>query len=355
VSKNKGIKRFKLFDYNRNGAGVSKNKSERLKGTLKGFFISYKDNIGKLISVNIFMVLGNFPLIFLIAALAGMTKISAFVPMNDLFQNLHGVIFDSSYDPASMALYGLYGIQNELLVPTVTTYVFYGISALALFSFGFVNVGTAYILRNIAKGDPIFPWSDFWYAVKRNWRQALIFGIIDGGIIFLLCANIYWMTSYGGVFFTDLMFWSNIVIFILYFCMRFYVYVQMVTFKLSLFKIIKNSLIFALVGFKRNFVALIGIIILALFNVLLFVAFNGYLISFAVAVPLILFFSSCAYMKIYASYFKIKAIMIDPYYEEHPDEAPDNEEKESEQLMTDDVTEKERLDEIKKRNGIPTE
>lgn len=352
MSKDKGFKRFKLFDYNRNGAGVSKNAVDKQRGTIKGFFISYKDNIGKIISVNIFMVLGNFPLIFLIAALAGFTQTSALVPMNDIFQNLSAIFFGSVKDPANMALYGLYGIQNEILVPTTTTYVFYGISALTLFTFGFVNVGTAYILRNIAKGEPIFPWSDFWYAVKRNWRQSLIFGIIDGVIICVLCANIYSMTSYGGVFFTDMMFWSNVIILLLYFFMRFYIYVQMVTFKLSILKMLKNALIFALIGFKRNFIALFGIMLLVLFNATLFIAFNGYLISFAVAVPLIILFASCAYMKVYASYFKIKEIMIDPYSKNNPDTPNEDSSINEDPLMRDDVTELERLNAIKQRNGI---
>ena len=42
--------------------------------------------------------------------------------------------------------------------------------------------------------------------------------------------------------------------------------------------------------------------------------------------------------------------MIDPYLAEHPEEAP--EESDEEAIMHDDVTERERLEEIKKRNGI---
>ena len=54
-------------------------------------------------------------------------------------------------------------------------------------------------------------------------------------------------------------------------------------------------------------------------------------------------------MKVYASYFKIKEIMIDPYLKEHPELQPQNEE---EIIMKDDVTERERLEEIKRRNGL---
>ena len=42
--------------------------------------------------------------------------------------------------------------------------------------------------------------------------------------------------------------------------------------------------------------------------------------------------------------------MIDPYLDEHPEEKPVEFEEES--VMKDDVTEKERLEAIKKRNGI---
>jgi hypothetical protein len=71
----------------------------------------------------------------------------------------------------------------------------------------------------------------------------------------------------------------------------------------------------------------------------------------AVAAPLIILFSSFAFMKVYASYYKIKEIMIDPYKDEHPEEFV-SESEEVEAIMRDDVTERERLLEIKKRNNI---
>ena len=47
---------------------------------------------------------------------------------------------------------------------------------------------------------------------------------------------------------------------------------------------------------------------------------------------------------------KIKQYMIDPYLEEHPEDRP--EAVDIETIMSDDVTEKERLEQIKKRNNI---
>ena len=342
-------KRLQLFNIAKDGKGVSKN-NDLQKGSMKHFFASYKTNFGKLVSTNIIMVLCNFPVLFLIATLSGVTKVDAFVPMQDLFQSISGVFANTAPNPSNSIIYALTGLQNQILVPTTLTYVFYGIAALTLLSFGIVNVGTAYILRNLAKGEPVFVWSDFVYAVKRNWKQALPFGIIDIAINFILCYNLYTLLFGASGFMQGFIFWANVAIFIIYFFMRYYIYVQMVTFKLSVFKIIKNSLIFSILGLKRNFVALFGIIIFIFLEALSLFGAGGILLPFAIAIPLCVLLSNTAYMKVYASYYKIKDVMIDPYLKDHPEEAESTDN--DEVIMSDDVTEKERLEEIKRRNGI---
>ena len=343
-------KRLRLFDITKDGKGLSKNSNEKAGG-LKRFFTSYKDNFGKITSVNIIMVLGNFPLIFLIAAFSGLTKVKGFIPAFDVFQNLSGYFANTTPSAHSMALFAQEGIQTVIYEPTAATYVLYGLATLTLFTFGMVNVGTAYILRNIAKGDPVFVWSDFWYAIKRNWKQALPFGMIDVAINFILLWNVYSMLMQsGGNLFTSTMFWSNIVLFLLYFIMRYYIYVQMVTFKLTVFKILKNSLIFSLLGLKRNLLALLAIVLGVFIELMFVLGAGGILLPFGISLPFIILFSTFAYMKVYASYFKIKEIMIDPYLAAHPEEAAPTSDEET--IMSDDVTEIERLNEIKKRNSM---
>ena len=337
-------KRFKFLDINRNGKGISKTKAAEV-GTLKRFFISFKDNFGKITSLNIFMVLGNFPLLFLIITLAGNTKLQTQIPSFDVFQNLAGYFYNAEPSAHSMSVFAHVAIQNVVYRPTTLTYVFYALASLSLFTFGFVNVGSAYILRNIAKGDPVFLWSDFWYAIKRNWKQALPFGIIDVIINFVLLFNIYTMFSTMGNFFSNTMFWCNVVIFILYFVMRFYIYIQMVTFNLTVFKILKNALIFSLLGFKRNLVAMLGIILCVLLEIGFIFGFGGILLPFGIALPFLILFSMLSYVKVYAAYFKIKEIMIDPYVKEHPSSELDDDDT----VMTDDVTEAEHLEEVKKK------
>ena len=335
-------KTFRLYDPAKEGKGISKNASELPMG-MRRFFITFKDNLGKLVSINIFMVLGNFPILFAIAALAGYTQNKVFLPISDLFQNIRPLIV-SGGDPDALSLlfYGMEGMQHQTLSPGVLTYVFYGIGILFLFTFGLVNVGCAYLLRNLVKGEPLFVWTDFWHSVKTNYKQAIPMGIIDALICVLLPLNIYSMLLNPTGFFTSFMLWSNIFIFIAFFFMRYYIYVQIVTFKLSIFKIIKNSLIFSLLGFKRNLVAFLAIIAGLILEGIFIFAFGGILLPFALAAPLILFLAFFAYIKVDASYAKIDQFMIEPYKEEKPvveAETP---------IMHDDVTERERLKEIKK-------
>ena len=104
-------KKFKLFDIQRDGRGISKKEPLSPSG-LKRFFITFKDNFGKLVSVNMIMVLGNFPLFFLILTLSGYSKAAAYTPLSDVFQNLGGLMMLEDASPAMMSLYALEGLQN---------------------------------------------------------------------------------------------------------------------------------------------------------------------------------------------------------------------------------------------------
>ena len=348
-------KRFRLFDLSKDGRGISKMRAEEKKGSLRHFFRLLWTNMGKLVSANMFFVLGNFPFLFIILALSGYSKNEAMIPLSDLFQNVFGLMAARpSFTPDMMSLFAMEGLPYLTLVPTALTYVFYGIGALTLFTFGPVNVGTAYILRNLAKGEPVFVWSDFWYAVKRNLRQSLIFGVIDAAVNAILIYNVVSMLQSAGTFLMSLVFWANVVLLLLFFLIRPYMYIQMVTFDLSLYKMLKNALIFSLLGMKRNLMSLLGIVLALVLEMIFLFSAGGFLVPLAVAAPLALLFGMFAFMKVFAAYFKIKQYMIDPYVAEHPEQFPQNE-GDGERIMSDDVTERERLAAIRAKNGLPAE
>lgn len=311
-------KEIKLFDFNKDGKGVKK-EPEGPKN-LKNFFKYFGIKFTRLITVNMYYIFGNFPILFAMLAFSGNLDRDSFAPAYKLFPAIRALWLESK-SPVTAALYGIFGVQAEVGYPTTWTYIMYGLSALVLFTFGFVNVGTTYIIRNMIKGEPIFMWDDFWYAIKRNWKQGLIMGIIDVVVSLLVCYDIvffYYNTGVSGMM--NFMFYAAILLAALWFWMRFYIYLVMITFDLSIFKILKNALIFSLVGFKRNFMATLGIAVMVGLTYTIMLLY----LPLGIIIPFVLLFADCTFMACYAAWPKIKEIMIDPYYTD-PDPEPEEE------------------------------
>lgn len=279
---------------------------------IKQFLVTSKQYFGKLVGVNLIMILGNLPILFIVATLFGVTKAESHLPMTEVFGNLAFLYSEGNPDAHSMALFAISGIHYPVMVPTVLTYLFYGIGALTMFTFGCVNAGTTYVLRNIARGEPVSVWSDFIRAVKNNWKQALPFGVVDFLIISITVLNLAAGVNRGlGGFADAFVFWLSVILCVLFLLMRPYIYLQMVSFDLNIAKILKNSCIFLIVGFKRNAVALLGILVVLAVEAFLVLAFRGFLISLAVAAPLLILFAALSYMTVFAAYFKINEVMGD--------------------------------------------
>ncbi len=309
-------KRFKLFDSQREGKGISKEQAN-LPPNLKKFFILYKRDFSRLLSVNIIFVLGNFPIFFLLLPLSGMFSVDFATAASGVYPLFSGVSANGTVSAPMLALNGILGAQTTGSTYLPIAYLFFGLSLLTFFTFGLVNAGTAYVVRNMVKGDPVFVWTDFLYAVKRNIKQGFLFGIVDLLLLVLLPFNIlHYSTGQG--FFNGVLFWLTIVAGIVYLVMRRYIYIQMVTFDLKITKILKNALILSILGFKRNVLAFLGVIALCFITVAC--AYSGVLLSLSIAIPLVLLFSNASYMTTYAAYFKIKDLMIDPYYAQKKEE-----------------------------------
>ncbi len=303
-------KKFLLFNTQREGKGVEK-ADANLPPNLKRFWILWRENFtNRLLTLNIMMILGNFPAIFIVMALLGVGSADYTMPVGNLFGVMNGVnALSGGFTPSSLAMMGVAGMQIVKQASTAWTYVFYGLGALTIFTWGAVSVGSTYILRNLVMGRPIFLWSDFVDAIRTNWKQALPFGIIDLGIMGILCFNIFQMVQ-GGTYLASFFFWVNVVLFILYFIMRQYVYLQIVSFDMKLFKMVKNAAYFVLLGFKRNMLALLGVILLSALGLLFFSAFGGRLVIVSLVLFACLFFSNVSLMLVYAGWFKIDEIMV---------------------------------------------
>jgi uncharacterized membrane protein YesL len=104
-----------------------------------------------------------------------------------------------------------------------------------------------------------------------------------------------------------------LVIGILYLIMRTYIFPMMITFDLSIRKLLKNALIFTMLGIKRNIVALIGVIAILVVNAALII--GGLSIGFSAPIILPFFYlpALLGFVGTYGAYPNIQRYMIDPY------------------------------------------
>jgi len=319
---NKKSKGLPFFNYNKDGKGVKKEESN-LPYTFINFFKYFPRHFSKMLSLNIAMVLGNFPIFFLLPVFAQFFNIDSIAPL-DIRYPVIGGFMPFVEEQASLApLIGSIAGFGQVSIWSPVNYVFIGLAFLAIFTFGPVNASTSYIVRNLLKGEPVFMWDDMKYSIKRNAKQSIIYGIFDLFLCFMLAYDIIFFFFRMNVdFMHSMFFYVSIVSFVFYMFMRYYIYMMMVTFDLKLRKIFKNAMIFAFLGFKRNILAFLGIALVVIMNLLIF-SF-GPLMALGIALPFVVTMGICTYIAAYASWPKIKEIMIDPYYKDEEPEEDNN-------------------------------
>ncbi|MBO5779130.1 MAG: DUF624 domain-containing protein [Clostridia bacterium] len=275
------------------------------------FFKLTKRNLRRLFSLNLMMVIANFPVFIIMLAFSQNLHKTAMIPASPLAGPLYGAAQFGAASPAASALFGLHGVQMPIAywTPLALTVLIIG-GVLLLFTFGLSTIGITYIMRNVVRGEMIFMKEDFFYAMKRNLRQGIILGILDLLFTALLLYDIYffYLNLAGGTW-AVMGFWASIVILLFYFFMRFYTYLQALTFELSLAKVFKNALIFSILGFKRNILAFLGIAVVVVLNFMI----AEVLMPVGIILPFFISVSLSMFMAIYAAWPVIQRYMIDAY------------------------------------------
>ena len=281
---------------------------------IKLFFKLLKRNFGSLISLNLMMLFMVLPLLAAFYVyLQGDTTPSVTSPV---YATLHGADLIIG-TPATELLKNTFSTRLMLPVHNSVVYpVIIGIIALLALTWGWQNVGSTYILRSIVRSEPVYIWSDYFYAIKKNLKQGFIFGIIDFVIIAVLTFDIMWFSGNTGSFAQDLMYFCTVGLALLYVFMRFYLYIMLITFDLSYWKLLKNALIFTTIGIKRNIVGGLGIVFMAALNIALIIFFMPMGVAVPLILPLFYFMSFSSFISVYTAYPSIQKYMIDPIIKE---------------------------------------
>ena len=189
---------------------------------------------------------------------------------------------------------------------------------------GLGSVGMTYIARSFATNQHTFGTSDFFGSIKKNLKQGLVAGILNiiitAVLIFSTVYDAEAMMAAKGTFSLEAVCFG-IVLFmlIIFFMMNYYMWTLIITFDFPLRKVYSNSFKLALVGMKKNLI--IVACLLPFYAVCAAIAMLFGNIGIVIAgFIMVCIFPSLRYLVIEQHIFPvIKKMMIDPYYEKHPD------------------------------------
>ncbi len=315
---------------NKEGKGVTKKQVEFDKKLGFGFFFRLmKMRLGKFSATNLIFALCNIFFFVALFGLSGIVDDEIATAANPFYSQINNANLNNN-SPVLATLFNIYCASTEKRVISLASKIMKCSIFTLVFTFGISTIGMVYNVRNVCSGDHVDTWHDYFYAIKKNFKQGIIIGIADVLIIAIL---VYDLIAYSVQSqFIYLVFYYAIILFAaIYYIMRFYMYLQLVTCEMSIGKIIKNSFLLSMLGLKRNLVGLIGAIV---FMVLFAYAYI-LLPQFSIILLCMFAFSFLTYLGVYCAYPVVKKYVIDPYYAEHPDEIPDDPWSTDEQVFVD--------------------
>lgn len=302
-------RRLRLLNPMRDGKGVEK--GEDTRPTLKRFFKLWGRKFWRLVEVNFFILVQVLPLLVCLYLYVAGPKVST--QYNMLYPALLGAQTAMPTTVGSTLFNSAAGLLHTS--PIFNSWAHWVMGGLLIFqvvTYGWQRVGTTYILRNMVRGDGVFLFSDYFYAIKHNLRQGFLMGLIDCAVIGTLVFNFLYYLSSPATGINNFMYVLTIALALIYIIMRFYLYLMLVTFDMKIGKMFKNALIFTALGVKRNLMALLGIA--ALIGVMLLLALLLLQVNvYAVLIlPFIFFLGFAGFMHTYAAYPVIERYMIAP-------------------------------------------
>jgi len=206
------------------------------------------------------------------------------------------------------------------LKPAILLNIVYSAMSLTLLLSGLAAVGMANVAGTLARQRYFFSFKEYWDAIKKCWKQALCTGLINLLFTAALVLVFWFYLSTTGVMFVFGM-GCCLLTTVIFSFMKYYLWPQILMFRLPLVSIYKNAFIFAFLNLKSNLlIGFVSLLCYALAAVLLL--YVPYLLS-AVLVVVLGFCIFPGFKQLLVQYLVfpfLKEYMIDPYYAEHSDE-----------------------------------
>lgn len=172
------------------------------------------------------------------------------------------------------------------------------------------------IARNFSQERPCFVVHHFNEALKKNFKQGIIMGIIDVIFImgFFVGIPIYkqWASQNSVMYIPYII---CLVCMIMFFMMHFYIYLMICSTNLNMRQIIKNSFYLVSLGIKESLWTLLAIVLVAAV-IYLFMPYSFFIVPFW---PL----TFIGFIQCFNCYPVIRKHVIQPYYDQRGEENPE--------------------------------
>lgn len=230
----------------------------------------------------------------------------------------------SKNEPEKKGFFRLFELYFRNFWVLVSAEFFFILMSLPVVTIGLAQVGLAYICRMAARDKHVFIVSDFFGAIKRNWKKALPLGIINLIITIIFAADMYvlyifWSQDIINKTWGVIIFAVSCFVYTLLSFARFYQYTMIITFDYSLKTVIKNSWLMATLGIRHNLIigGALALIYVAAYGLL---TINLRIGIAAITIAAIFLFPAFRMFLIQFNVFpELRKYIIDPYYKENPD------------------------------------
>jgi uncharacterized membrane protein YesL len=311
---------------NRSGKGISKGQAAKDKKMgCSYFFYLLRTRLGKISATNLIFTLCNFTLILFLMGITGMFDPETSAPSTPLYSQIYGMETAGESSTVLTTLQGILGINASVSIVSRTSEILMYTALLLFVTFGISTLGMCYNFRSITRGEPVYSWSDFFSAIKKNFKIGVTLAILDALMIVFIIYDL--MAYYAGAAASGNLFSLSsyyIVLFfgLIYFVMRNYIYLITVTFDIKFKKMLKNALFLVFLGWKRSLACIFssaGII---------FVNYYIYRVMphFGIVLPFVITIGVVGFIGVYCTYPVIDEYMIKPYYKDHPEELEEEQE-----------------------------
>lgn len=270
-------------------AGNKMNKYDRGSAFQRRFNERYKENV--------FEKLPKRPFFLFLEVL--ITKIGRLILLNLMY-----CVFAGPYIFAlvmALSAYNEYNLTKMILFTLLYL-------AIGVF-FGPATAAVAYIMRKFIADETVFLVNDFMEQMKKNFKQGAFMGLFDSIYFFGVMVYLEFMLNLfaSGInisLLNGLIIGLLCLVVVIYFTMRYYVYMMMVTIELSITDMMRNAIAFVFLGAPTN------LFVFLVFGGLALAAVE--FIPYSILVLLAIGFSFVGLIMNFNAYRKIKKHLVDP-------------------------------------------